>query len=171
METDPASVTLQSWLQSSERFDYFMAGLCSALTAYLGQGFTPTRIGLNPATAELASLAVLCASVVAAFTRIELQVRGLGAMHQRLYHQAAAGALVTASQEGRTLLNITKSEYVSPNDALEQADSHSEAGMQARAQTRDLVKRSEAAYRWRNRLLFAGFLILLAARIWRAYTG
>lgn len=157
------------WKESSEKFDYFMAGLCSALTAYVGQSFIPTRLGINTTTMELIALCFLCGSVVAAFMRIEMHVTALAAMHRRLYHHEATGNLADASQASGPLLNKATGELISPLDALSRAEKHKKTAANVETKENYYAKRAEASYRWRNRLLYAGFSLLVVARICKAY--
>jgi len=159
----------QGWKESSEKFDYFMAGLCSALTAYVGQSFAPSRIGINSSTLELISLCFLCGSVVVAFTRIEMHITALAAMHRRLYHHEATGSLIDASQTSGALLNKATGEVFSPVDAASRAEKHKKAAANVEAKENQYAKKCEAAYRWRNRLLYTGFSLLVISRIWKAY--
>lgn len=157
------------WKESSEKFDYFMAGLCSALTAYVGQGFAPTRLGINATTLDVIALCFLCGSVVAAFKRIEMHVTALLANHRRLYHHESTGNLTAASQLTGPLLNKATGEFLSPSDALRRAEKHKTAAENVESKENSYAKKAAAAYRWRNRLLYTGFTLLVMARIWKAY--
>ena len=53
------------------KFDYFMAGLVTAVTAYVGRTYRPGPLGWNPDALELVALMAFVASAVAAFKRIE----------------------------------------------------------------------------------------------------
>lgn len=157
------------WRESSEKFDYFMAGLCSALTAYVGQSFAPTRLGLNASTLEVVALSFLCGSVVAAFKRIEMHVTALLANHRRLYHHESTGSLAAASQLTGPLINKATGELFSPADALQRAEKHKQAAHNLESKEDSYAKKAVTAYRWRSRLLYAGFSLLVIARIWKAY--
>lgn len=157
------------WKESSEKFDYFMAGLCSALTAYVGQSFAPTRLGMNATTLEVIAPCFLCGSVFASFKRIETHVTALLANHRRLYHHESTGSLIAASQQTGPILNKATGEFLSPSDALHRAQKHKTTAESVESTGNSYAKKAMAAYRWRNRLLYAGFSLLVVARIWKAY--
>lgn len=169
MATERSDKAWYGWKESSEKFDYFMAGLCTALTAYIGQNFTPARLGINASIMEVFALCFLGGSVVAAFKRIEMNITCLLAMHRRLYHEEVVGNLVDASQSTGALLNKATGEILSPTEASKRAENHKSAVTDVENNQHRYAKKAESAYRWRNRLLYTGFLFLVIARIWKAY--
>ena len=172
MSTERSDSAWRAWKESSEKFDYFMAGLCSALTAYLGQGFKAVALGANPGTVELAAIVALCASVVAAFKRIEWTVTLFGAMQARVYHEEARGNLASAAQgAAQLLINQATGQLMTPAEALLTAEFHGTRATAVGKKLDEYAAKAEAAYQWRNRLLYLGFGLLVAARVWAAYYG
>ena len=146
--SEAATEAADRYLKAAEKFDYFMAGAAGALCAYVAQHYEPTRLGINPSTLELVSLLILVASAVAAFKRLE-------------EHTVVAD---TAAQ-----LAMYANVAVSGDD---QKISRAEAIIgtaSAGTKQRRAARRAELAYAWRNRLMLAGFLTLLAARVWGPY--
>ena len=168
MSLDRSDTAYDAWRESAEKLDYFMAGLCSALTAYVGQTFVPEPLGINPTTLTLVALGCFAASVVAAFRRIEYSVHTLYMMHRRLYHEEAAGNMVAASQLG-VALNKATGEVVGAANLLAGAEKHSSAVPIAKAAVDAAASKAERQYKWRNGLLYLGFALYVASRIWRAY--
>jgi hypothetical protein len=169
MATERINEIWDSWKESSEKFDYFMAGLCCVLTAYVGQNLNPIPIGLNPSSLELVALGPLCGSVVMAFKRIERLVILLGAMSGRIYNREAAGFLISAALKIGKILNKSTREILSPNDAMVKAEEHGRAADEWELSIIQSSEKAARAYRWRNRLLYVGFSLLVVARIWTAY--
>src|SRR5215213_323225 len=65
------------WQEANQKFDYFMAGLCTALAGYIGQSFRPERLGFSPDVLELLSILAFVGAVVASLKRLESMVHGL----------------------------------------------------------------------------------------------
>jgi hypothetical protein len=159
------------WAAGSEKFDYFIVGISSALAAYLGQHYLPAKVGLNPATLELAAILSLSGSVVVGLKRIEQQLEVLRLNHLALYHGEAAGALTEVAGQAELAVNTRTGELLDPASAGYTAGLHKEASGTARKAVADATKTADSAYHWRNRLLYLGFALFLASRLWRAYTA
>ncbi|MFH2051256.1 MAG: hypothetical protein ABIK96_02205 [bacterium] len=53
MSQDKSDVLWSAWSEAASKFDYFMAGLIAAITAYVGKGISPGRLGFNPHSLEI----------------------------------------------------------------------------------------------------------------------
>ena len=154
-----------TYLEASQKFDYFVAGVGLALVGYLGARFEAVPIGWNPSTIELGAIAALLASAVAGLKRIETNVTLLGVMHKRLYEEEAAGALTGAAGGGGPGLNKATGEVLSLAELLYKAKYH-EVGAEVIAETlRELARWSVFWYRARNTLLLLGLGLLVLGRI------
>ncbi|HUT33566.1 MAG TPA: hypothetical protein VNE39_08815 [Planctomycetota bacterium] len=158
----------EHWRDANQRFDYFVMGMTGALCAYIAQSWVPRRISVSPSTAELVALLLLAASVYAGFRRAQEAIHTFAIAHQRIRLSERRGKLLSNLSDA-PLMNPLSGEVFSRERAEELIDAWGEAiprlGVEADAT-------SHAAGRWaraRNRFLFVGFLLLLAARVWSAY--
>jgi hypothetical protein len=53
-----------------------------------------------------------------------------------------------------------------PAELLQQANEHTAAANALQAKLEEIGEEFADAYRWRNRLLFAGIALLIIARVW-----
>ena len=169
MSLERSDKVYDSWLQASQKFDYFVAGVCLALVGYLANAFDPAPVGMNASTLELAGVLSILLAAFAAFRRIEAHIRMLRLMHQRLFRQEAAGALTSAAASGGTLINKSTGDIFSAEEALKLARNHSEI---ANIADEFIDKRKGAVEFWyaaRNWLLMLGLLALVAAKVLGAY--
>lgn len=169
MSLERSDKVYESWLQASQKFDYFVAGVCLALVGYLANAFNPAPVGANASTLELGGVLSILLAAFAAFRRIEAHIRMLRLMHQRLFRQEAAGALTSAAATGESLINKSTGDIFSAEHALELARSHSEIANNA---DELIEKRKGAVEFWyvaRNWLLLFGLLALVAAKVLAAY--
>lgn len=169
MATERSDKAYDYWRDASLRFDYFVTALTGALTAYVGQTIKPHRIGLNPESLELLALLLLVCSVVAGLKHIETGVEAFRAMHLRLYHQEVRGALVEASTKPGLLFNRSTGDMLSPSSIAAGVRQHGDAADDVESRLKKISCSSARYYKLRNRLLLAGFLLLITARILPAY--
>ena len=160
----------EAYLRASDKFDYFVLGIAGALTAYLGERLNLSPLGWNSSTIQLASVVSLGASMYAGFRRIEWGVVAVGANHRQLHHGEAAGALVDIAQQSDALLNIATGDILPRGEALLRAQQHKLDANAMKQPIDRAVVRAERAYRWRNLLLFLGILLLVAAKVFEAYS-
>jgi hypothetical protein len=168
LATERSDAVYGYWRDASEKFDYFVTGLTGALVAFIGERLQPTPLGPNAATVEVAALLLLIASVMVGFKRIEVVVTSFRLMYQRTYRQEARGALVSAYQGGG-LLNSSTGDVLSPVEIEHKVGVLEAETDAAEKHLEELAVSSASLYRWRNRLLLAGFLTLVASRILAAY--
>lgn len=168
MPTERSDTAYGYWRESSEKFDYFVAGVSGALTAYIGQHIRPIPLGINAGTFELLALVLLVASVVMSFKRIEIQMSIFKGIHARLYAEEARGSMVEAAMKGPGL-NVATGDVFAPDQMLEVAEFHRAHAAEMKEILDKLVVRSGRYYTWRNRLLLNGFAVLVFSRILPAY--
>ncbi|QSI78679.1 hypothetical protein [Niveibacterium microcysteis] len=170
MATERSDKLHSDWRASTEKFDYFVLGVVGALCAFVGQSYKPGRLGFNPAALELIALLVLVFSVVAGFRRIE-QTLIITALNSRELHALEArGGMAKNMQNGSTLVNEATGQFFTPEQAIRRFE---ELTHIVKAVQPPLEKAKTAAwqyYRARNALALCGFLLLLAARVWSAYS-
>jgi len=169
MTTERSDRAYEWWLQETTRFDYFVLGACLATFGYLANAFQPIRLGVNPSTAELASILALLVAVFAGFKRIESSVVALKASHSHLYAQEATGSLLQVVQNPGGSLNLATGDILTQQDAMHRAMEKKQEAAHAEAVHAKWATKAKYWYRIRNVALLAGLVGLLAARIWRAY--
>ncbi len=60
-----------NYREASQRFEYFVLGLCVAVVAYAGQTLQPERFGSNSSTVEIGAILLLIACVALGLKRVE----------------------------------------------------------------------------------------------------
>jgi hypothetical protein len=156
------------WRQASEKFDYFVTGLSGALVAYIGQTIEPHRIGLSAESAELAALGLLAASVVAGFKRIETNVTFLSIMQKDAKNDETKNELRSISGHA-LVVDLASGLPLSPGEIAARITKHEVVSKAAEEKLDELKAQSVSWYRWRNRLLMAGFAALVIAKLLPAY--
>jgi uncharacterized membrane protein YkvI len=68
---DYSTKAYENYREASQRFEYFVLGLCVAIVAYAGQTLQPQRFGLNSYTVEIGAILLLIACVALALKRVE----------------------------------------------------------------------------------------------------
>lgn len=169
MSTERSDKIHDYWRQSSEKFDYFVTGMTGALCAYILQTFKPEQISITPNTLELISLLVLIISVYAGFKRIESTVETFKRNHQSLYLSEQVGQLIT-NYKGSHLINKATGEIMPPEIVELKIQTLKEIQPKVKGNTDKAATASGNWYKLRNLLLSLGFLILVASKIWSAYT-
>ena len=158
-----------SYLEASQRFDYFVVGAAVALVGYLGARFAAVRLGWNPATIELASLGSLLAAVVCGLKRIETYVEVMKLNQKRLLEEESVGSLTSAAASGAPALNHSTGEILGPGQLMYKAEYH-KVGVEVLSEMLDKeAKWSGYWYRARDFFLVLGLLLLVLARVAQAY--
>jgi hypothetical protein len=154
--------------EAAQRFEYFILGVSVALCGYIGQTLKPQKLGLNPQTLEIGSLGLIIASVIIGFVRLDQGVRILK-MNQTLLDLAEKRRKLVDALDGKPLRDAATGARFTPEDVSNMIPGYT---TQIIAQERKM----EAAkaiqitrFRWRNCLLGAGFLALMAAKVLAAY--
>lgn len=158
----------ESWRMAAEKLDYFVLALVGALLAYLSQNFEPMPLGWNSGTLELVALLLLVGSAVAGFRRIEKINSAIRLNFQYLRASEQHGELSSKSS-GEFLTNHETGEVIGPHEIPIRLHAFKAIA----AETKDLIDKASVAgrraYNARNWLLFVGFLLLLAAKVWAGY--
>ncbi len=170
MPTERSDKLHSDWRSSAEKFDYFILGVVCALCAFIGQGYKPGKLGVNPAALELIALLVLVLAVVAGFRRIE-QTLLVTALNQRELHALEArGGMLTKMQHGRTLINEATGQTFTLAQAEQRVQELTNTINATRPSIQAAGDNAHRQYKRRNALALIGFLLLLSARVWSAYT-
>jgi hypothetical protein len=154
------------WLQSSERFDYFITGLAGALAGYIGKSASLVAIGFNQATLEVVAASAFVASFVFGLRRIEFANVLRRLTSDRLYHHAAAEGAEEASWEPTQMkVDYARGELWLPEQLKSKAQDHRLRGESIEAASRIAMSKAYSAYKWRDRLLIGGMIALIGSRI------
>jgi len=159
----------EAWRDAAQRFDYFTTGISTAVLGYLVPQLQPARIGCSPETLELLALLVLVGSVFAGFKRIEGSVHLLRLGHSRLAHVENANALTAAVGEQVPLYSRETGKLVASEKIMEMVNAHGELVGTVKNLETKVSNRVRLWYSARYYLLIGGFLLLLAARVWKGY--
>jgi hypothetical protein len=128
-----------AWLEGTTKLDYYILGIVLALVGYWGKDLHPLEIASGRQVAEVLGLLLLLLSGYLGVRRIETTLVLLQLNQRRLHQQERPSADVERAQR-----------LLSKFDAA-----FNKQGRKAVGQ-----------YKWRNKLLFAGVLLVLASRLW-----
>jgi hypothetical protein len=154
--------------EASQRFEYFILGVSTALCAYIGQTMSPQKLGFSPYTLEVASLFLLIASVIINFKIIETVIM-CHRHNQLILHPGEERGQLVSNFSGQPLLN-TESGYVrSPEQVQQRITELGEKIPEAKRNFQKASSRALTYYRVRNCLLGIGFVGLIASKIIAPY--
>ena len=155
--------------KGSEKFDYFIISLSGALFAYVGQSWKPEPLTNIYATSELAAIFLLALAVAAGLLHRKLVVDGLGLNHSLLFvgdqHTSILKALTT-SEEG--MARLAEGVFLSQQEASEVLPLLEKAVPESIGLVVKKTKAVARAYRTRNWLLVAGFIVLAISKFAQA---
>lgn len=155
--------------ESSEKFDYLVAGVTGALAAFIGERLQPTRLGLNPSTLEVLALAMLVLSIVVGFKRIERSIMITDLNSRRLQVSELRGTLMGVINSGKTQYNTLSGEKWTPDEAVVKVEELARGAGEMQKNIDRHIAVGQRLYHWRNRLLLFGFAALVVARLLPAY--
>jgi hypothetical protein len=112
--------TYDNYREASQRFEYFVLGLCVAVVAYAGQTLQPEPFGLNSSTVETGAILLLIACVALGLKRVEKIIAFHGANLHVLEFKERRSALVKFVLEGGSRVNPETSELWQPGDMKKQ---------------------------------------------------
>lgn len=169
MPTERSDKVYASWRESNEKFDYFILGIICALCAFIGQGYKPSRLGLNPGTLELAALLLLVLAAVAGFKRIEKTLLMILINQRQLHANEARGGMVEKLPSGQTVINVATGQTYTPEQTARRIAELTKTIGQLEHQLESTKRSTTVYYQFRNGLMLTGFLMLIGSRIWSAY--
>ncbi|CAD0325652.1 hypothetical protein ABQZ99_015065 [Xanthomonas hortorum pv. vitians] len=169
MGTERSDKVYDNWRTSSEKFDYFVLALLGALCAYVANKFTPALIGFNPKTLEVISLLVFFFSTFLGFRRVEYTINLTGLNHRSLRANEQRGMLVTQLASGQPFINSATGDVYSHELAVSDLKETERSILHLANKISLFSKKAEAAYSWRNHMIFIGFILLVASKIWTPY--
>lgn len=169
MATDRSDKLHADWRASTEKFDYFMLGALGALCAFIGQGYKPSKLGLNPTSMELIALLALVSAVIFGFWRIEQCLLITSLNHKELYANETRGGMAAKMNDGLLVINEATGETFDKVQAAKRVAELTEIIHRTRQALEAAISEALKHYRWRNGLALTGFSLFILARIWSAY--
>ena len=168
MTTERSDKVYDNWRQGAEKFDYFVLGLTGALCAYISQTYTPEKLGINPGTLELLSLALLVSAAIAGFKRVETIIEITRLNHWMLRTNEERGALISKSRS-QPMLNESTGDILSPQMVQQHVNALTRSIPSFDLQIKNAQLSALRWYRIRNVLILAGFVVLVSAKVLSAY--
>jgi hypothetical protein len=160
-------IAFEHYREGEQRFEYFIAGVSTALCAYVGQTLQPQKFGFNPYTLEVLSVGLVVVSIVLSFKRIESGIFLSYLNHNLLHMGEVRGTL--ASSGGQPFVNELSGDAFTPARIRKQLE-HIEQSIPAREKQIECVQaKILKLYRWRNWLLLCGFVGLFVSKILAPY--
>lgn len=167
MSEKASVIAYQKHQEAAQKFDYFITGLTGALCAYIVKDWKPEKIDhFGPEVLQVAALLILFASAIAGFKRLEWVNISLGKNHEWLDASESRGALAEALQGGGGRIGVNAAgDIVSSDSLLPRYNALTNLTPAIKAQLDKAADKAGQWYKWRNRLLFVGFALLLASRV------
>ena len=170
MPDDRSLVAWEHWHQSSEKLDYFILGISAALTAYVGQHLALAPLGVNPSTAQLLSLLLFAASVLAGLQRLRAVVTALSIEKTRLLAYQRAGQLKTLllNPKSSVLVDSSSGQTYTLEQARAEAERSEKEYADVQKKSDQWSGRADRAYNLRDWFLTAGVVVYAASKVWLA---
>lgn len=172
MSHESAKILYQVTQSAEQKFEYFLTGAIGAMFAYTVQNYTPHRLDFSPSTLEPIAIICLAGAFICGLKRIEcvFHVSGIGyQQHQEIgdaeKKEAAIWMIVTEpekhqARQGSTLESLEK-----------EAQAHRGRAQSAEPLLDSLNTKVKRYYTYRNRLMHAGFFLVVVAKIAVPYSN
>jgi hypothetical protein len=157
------------WKDLSQQFDYFLLATIGALLAYTVQHIQPERITASPyAVTLLAVLTLLCAFYFG-IRCVEKKMEVLSYTAKKLEATEHLYSLLDNPQVPLLVHKDGESQIMDPAAAL-RATQELQIEIQVLREFEEKAATSSGvAFRWRNRMLIGGFVLLAASRVLEPY--
>jgi hypothetical protein len=168
MADERSVIAYDLYQKAAQQFDYAVTGATGAMCTYILQTFKPKRVEFSPYTLELLALLVLIASVILGFRLIETKVTLLSANMEWLHTNERLGSYVADFHQFPGV-NRLSGEVMTPERVAQEIPLLQE---KAKAIKAVLDRRGNTClrlYKWRNRCLLSGVLLLVLARLSAPY--
>jgi hypothetical protein len=159
-------VAFEHYREGEQRFEYFITGISAALVAWVGQTLQPRKIGCNPYTLEVASIALVVASIILGFKRIETGIFLHQLNHNLLHMGEVRGTLVSHPQG---FINELSGEVLTTDEIHKRIAAINEKVPIVQQKIKTAQDKILKYYRYRNWLLLCGFLGLFMSKILMPY--
>lgn len=155
-------------LEADAKYNYFMAGVATALTGYLGQNLEPVFSAWSPAALEALAVLLFLASAICGLKRLEKFPHLLRVQFQRLWTQSMLFAFQEATRGEKVISHLgTPTSFEETLLAASMTKESLDKAKELEQQVAAVVPRWATA---RDYLLFAGLAALVASRVWGGYS-
>jgi len=113
MSEQRSLIAFEHYREGEQRFEYFITGISAALCAYVGQTLQPQKFGFNSYTLEVLSVALVVASIIFGFKRIEIDI-WLRRLNHDLLHKAEVRGTLVSNPQG--FINELSGELLTPTE-------------------------------------------------------
>jgi hypothetical protein len=161
------NIPYENWRSTSDKFDYFVLGLTTAVCAYISEHLEPQRIAFAPNTLEILALIILLISVFYGFRRLEKSIVVHSVTHQLWEREELLQK--THTNQSIQMVDPKSGKILSDQEAKRSISEVENSVTDGKIGRDKAAKQAADAYSWRNRLLFLGVAALLASKIWSAY--
>ena len=168
MANERSIIAYDVYQKAAQQFDYAVTGATGAMCTYILQTFKPKRVDFSPYTLELLALAVLIASVILGFKLIESKVTMFMMNSEWLRVNEQLGTLVGNFSQFPGV-NLCSGEVMAPESAAREIPLLQEKSKAVRTALDNRGAGCFLLYKWRNRCLASGFLLLVLARLSAPY--
>jgi len=158
-----------NYREASQRFEYFVLGLCVAVVAYAGQTVQSERFGFNSHTVEIGAILLLIACVALGLKRVEKIIAFHGANLRLLEFKEKRSALAKFVLEGGSRVNPETSECWQPDDMKKQIAEFDKIIPELEKELSNLNEALVRLYVWRNWLLIVGLTGLVVSKVLAPY--
>jgi hypothetical protein len=168
MADERSIIAYDVYQKAAQQFDYAVTGATGAMCTYILQAFKPKRVDFSPYTLELLALLVLIASVILGFKLIQSKVTLLKINTEWLRVNEQLGTLVGNFSQFPGV-NLCSGEIMTPESASREIPLLQEKSKAARTALDHRGDVCSLLYKWRDRCLVSGFLLLVLARLSAPY--
>jgi hypothetical protein len=113
MSEQRSIIAFEHYREGEQRFEYFITGISTALCAYVGQTLQPQKFGFNLYTLEVLSVALVVASIIFGFKRIEIGI-WLHRLNHTLLHMGEVRGTLVSNPQG--FINELSGELLTPTE-------------------------------------------------------
>ena len=155
-------IAFEHYREGEQRFEYFITGISAALCAYVGQTLQTQKFDFNPYTLEVLSVALIVASIIFGFKRIEIGI-WLHQLNHAVLHMGEVRGTLVSNPQG--FINELSGEVLTPEGINKRIAQINQDLPTAQKKIKIAQAKILKYYRWRNWLLLLGFLGLFISKI------
>lgn len=160
------------WMDTIGKYDYFSCGVSAAFFAYLGEHYSPHRLGMNFQTVELVAIALFAGSFFSGAKRLEISHTLTRGMYRSMLAAERASYCIQQLDNSTEGIPYRKPEDGTICTEQEMRDLQAKYLVEVKeyeASVDASFPRASIWYKRRDFLLFLGFATILLARILQAY--
>jgi hypothetical protein len=160
-------IAWSKWREQAEKYDYYMLGVCAALTAYIGQHLQTVALGLNPGSLEIVA-AVLCASAsLLGVLRVQATLANSLSEWVALDAHEKAGGMksVLLSNLGMPVIDKISGDAFPYHVALQRVEQNEHKASEVRTSGKKWTARALWTFKWRDRALLGGIACYGASKV------